>query len=126
MDSKSQIRAKFKKWLNESVKSEYSLVSGRMICDKIDELHFKDSQDLNNFNVSIFISKFPEISTAPLIDRLFQVNAQIYIPAWKSDEMWMCHVKCKKEFDQIIQSAPQNRIPMPQTEKVPLNVHIQH
>lgn len=122
MESKSQIRAKFKKWLNEAVNPEYSKSSGQTICNKFIEKYFVGPHE-RFLNVSIFISKFPEISTAPLIDQLFRLNARVFIPAWKADEMWMCRVKSKEEFTQIIQSAPPNKIPIPQTERVPINVH---
>lgn len=119
MDLKKQLRLKFRKWMNENVTSDISLSAGDAIVNKIKQ----DFSGIPQVKVSIFISKLPEISTLPLIDHLYEIGAQVFIPAWHSEEMWMCRVESKKEFDDICASAPSNKIPMPQNNRVPIEVH---
>lgn len=118
MNLKSQLRAKYKKWMNENVKNEFSLLAGEAVLNKINE----KLQGIPQPKVSIFISKLPEISTIPLINHLYEIGAQVFIPAWHSEEMWMCLVENKREFDEILRSAPSNKIPMPSTNRIAIEV----
>ena len=118
MNLKRELRLKFRKWMKEQVNKEFSLSAGQEILNKLKE-------ELNSVakpKISIFISKTPEISTFPLIDYLYEIGAQVFIPAWHSEEMWMCAVNDKNEFHEILKSAPENKIPMPTNNRIPIEV----
>lgn len=118
MDAKKQLRLKFRQWMKESVTPEHSLSSGKSILHSIQQKFTA----LDSLSVSIFISKFPEISTAPLIDHLYSIGAKVYIPAWNSKEMWKCQVEGKEDFEAMIRDAPEDKIPMPHTNTIPIQV----
>ena len=118
MDLKKQLRLKFRQWLNENVTSDISLFAGESISNQIKQKFI----GIHQVKISIFISKLPEISTLPLIDHLYSIGAQVFIPTWHSGEMWMCKVESRKKFDDICASAPSNKIPMPQNNPVPIEV----
>lgn len=105
--------------MNENIALEYSNTCGELIAKKI--INEKLTR-ISHPKVSIFISKFPEISTLPLIEHLFGAKAEVYIPAWHSEEMWMCRVGDFKEFEEICEAAPVNKIPMPTITRVPIEV----
>jgi 5-formyltetrahydrofolate cyclo-ligase len=118
MDVKRQLRVKYKKWMEESVTKEISLLNGSSIAKQL------QSRIKPGANVSCFISKYPEINTKPVLDLLFSIGANVYIPAWHSQEMWMCHAPNAKFIDQLIASTPINRIPMPiDSNRVGINVN---
>lgn len=120
MDVKKQLRLKFRQWMKENITLERSLLCGQAICKTIQQEFIRNPN--KTLSVSIFISKFPEISTASLIDHLYSIGANVYIPAWHSEEMWMCHIKKKDEFESLLSSAPLSKIPMPQDNRVPIEV----
>lgn len=105
--------------MKDYVSREYSENSGEIISKKIINLF----PSLNCLKVSIFISKYPEISTIPLIKELFaNPLAEVYIPAWQAEEMWMCKVDNLEDFNEICNSAPLDKIPMPTKNRVDLKV----
>lgn len=118
MDLKRQLRLKFRNWMKENVSKEFSFFNGEIIKEKIAATI---SQTFNP-TVSIFISKHPEISTAPLLDHLYAIGAKVYIPAWNSGEMWMCHVESGLELQKLLDETPVGKIPMPTTNIVPITV----
>ena len=120
MDVKKQLRLKFRQWMKENVTKDFSLMAGELICRSIQEKY--DHQN-DHPSISIFISKFPEISTLPLINHFYSIGASVYIPAWHSEEMWMCHVSSRKEFDKLLRNETGNKIPMPQTDQIRIDVH---
>lgn len=121
MDAKKQLRLKFRQWMKDNVTPEQSLSCGKAVCKTIQSVFVKNPN--RPLSVSIFISKFPEISTASLIDHLYSIGAEVFIPAWQSEEMWMCHVKSKDDFNKLLKDTPLNKIPMPQYNRVPIEVH---
>lgn len=118
MDLKRELRLKYRKWMNENVNESISLSAGHEILNKL-KLKL---ETLPNPKVSIFISKLPEISTFPLIDHLYKIGAHVYIPAWHYEKMWMCGVESRKDFDNLCKSAPANKIPMPTTNSISIEV----
>lgn len=104
--------------MNSSVNEEISLKAGDEILNKIKNKLI----DIPNPKVSIFISKLPEISTIPLINHLYEIKAQVFIPAWHAEEMWMCGVNNINEFEGILRSVSSNKIPMPTTNRIPIEV----
>ena len=120
MDLKKQLRTKFRNWMKQNVTKEFALTCGELLKEKI---ALKLAQ-VPNSKVSIFISKLPEISTAPLIDHLYAIGADVYIPAWNAGEMWMCHVGSKAEYEKLIEETPLDKIPMPNDNIVHITVQI--
>ena len=104
--------------LKRHVTMEVSLICGEELKEKLAVILGK----IDKPKVSIFISKLPEISTASLIDHLYSIDAKIYIPAWNSGEMWMCHVENRREFEKIVNETPEGKIPMPTASIVPIAV----
>jgi 5-formyltetrahydrofolate cyclo-ligase len=118
MDLKKELRLKFIKWMNENINEGISLSAGDSILNKLKLI----LASVPNLKVSIFISKLPEISTFPLIYHLFEIGAHVHLPAWHAKEMWMCRVGSKEEFDDILKYSPSNKIPMPKTNRIPVEV----
>ena len=118
MDLKKKLRLKFRQWMNISINEEISLTAGNEILSKIK----RKLSGIPNPKVSIFISKLPEISTVPLIDYLYEIGAHVFIPSWHAEEMWMCGVNNRNEFEDILKSAPSSKIPMPTTNRIPIEV----
>lgn len=117
MDVKRELRVKYRKLLNESISTDFSLTCGRSVAKQL------SGRLTAGANVSIFISKFPEINTLPLFDLLFTMGANVFIPAWHSQEMWMCHLENRGQLDELIESTPSTQIPMPTERPIPINVH---
>ena len=128
MDLKKQLRSKYRKWMNENVTKEFCLNAGERIKQNFQQ-RTRILPRSTPLKVSIFISKLPEISTAPLIEYFYKsgdVLVEVYIPAWNDEEMWMCHVPFKANLDDIISKSPSNRVPMPSStyDRIPINVII--
>ena len=104
--------------MKQNVTKEFASTCGERLKEKIS---LKLAQ-VANPKVSIFISKLPEISTAPLIDHLYAIGADVYIPAWNAGEMWMCHVGSKAEYQKLIEETPVDKIPMPKDNTVHITV----
>lgn len=122
MDLKKQLRTKIRTWAKENVTEEFSSSCGLIIKDKISRI----ISEVEHPKVSIFISKLPEISTFPLIDHLYSIGAKVYIPAWNSGEMWMCHVEDQKHYSALLQNAPIDKIPMPTCKIVAIKVNTRY
>ena len=120
---KKELRKKFRNWMKQNVTSDFSLSGGEILKEKLAGI----LAQVDHPKVSIFISKLPEISTAPLIDHLYTIGAKVYIPSWNLGEMWMCHVESKNEYQKLVEETPAEKIPMPTTNMVPIAVqaHIQ-
>lgn len=103
---KKALRAKYRQWMRECVTEEYSLKCSQNILSTLKELPRPKA-------VSVFVSKFPEISTFPLIRWLFASGVEVYLPAWHSEEMWMCRIASETEFDELIKNTLDRKIPMP-------------
>jgi acetyl-CoA carboxylase biotin carboxylase subunit len=88
--------------MKQNVTKEFSSTCGEQLKDKIAKI----LASVANPKVSIFVSKLPEISTAPLIDHLYSIGAKVYIPAWNSGEMWMCHVASMEEYQKLVEETP--------------------
>ncbi len=116
---KEALRSRYNKWMRENITKQIALANGHQILEKL-KLRKEDLS--SKIVVSVFVSKCPEISTFPLIDWLFEVGAEVHLPAWHDKEMWMCSMGSKKEFDELIASTPSNRIPMPSAGRVEIHV----
>jgi 5-formyltetrahydrofolate cyclo-ligase len=63
--------------------------------------------------VSVFISKFPEVDTDPIVREILGAKKTCLIPTWKKSVMKMVPV-CEDAYDDLIGQRKNNRcIPMP-------------
>lgn len=105
--------------MTENVTREFCFNSGEKIKQIIQERLIHESP----LKISIFLSKFPEISTGPLIEYFYTLGVGVYVPAWNEKEMWMCYVPTKSELNDIISSTPFNKFPNPfKNDRVPIDV----
>lgn len=115
---KKALRIQYKRWMRDNITPAVALANGEQIL-----LKFQALQRVHPLCVSVFVSKCPEISTFPLINWLFDIGAQVHLPAWHDNEMWMCAIGSKGEFETLIASTPTGKIPMPLTDRVEIKVN---
>lgn len=108
---KKALRAQYRQWMRDAVSQDFALKSGEAVLSHLQKLP-------KPRKVSVFVSKYPEISTFPLIRWLFAVGVDVYLPAWHSEEMWMCRVENESEFTELVQNTKDNKIPMPCTGRI--------
>jgi 5-formyltetrahydrofolate cyclo-ligase len=119
IELKKALRCRYLQWMRQNITATIALANGHLILQK---LKAEREQAREQFVVSVFVSKCPEISTLPLINWLLEQGAQVHLPAWRDDEMWMCAIESRKEFESLLASAPKNRIPMPSSERIEIQV----
>ena len=91
---------------------QFTLDSGERVLQKFKALF---ESKLLIRNVSIFISKHPEISTVPLIRYFYLLpNVAVYLPAWAGKLMWMCKIDSYSDYEQLQWQTPGDKIPMPE------------
>lgn len=108
---KNALRAQYRHWMRDSVCEGFALKSGEAVLSYLQKLPKPG-------NVSVFVSKFPEISTFLLIRWLFVTGVDVYLPAWHSEEMWMCRIENEFEFTELVNNTSKNKIPMPRTGRI--------
>lgn len=119
---KQALRLRYRQWMRENITTEIALANGHKILEK---LKAEKTERGERLKVSVFVSKCPEISTFPLIKWLFEVGAEVHLPAWHAEEMWMCAIETQSQFENLISSTPNGRIPMPSEGRVEVQVKFQ-
>lgn len=119
--TKKELRKILKTALKQKTIDE-SINVGDKLADQIAQIIPK------NANIACFISKFPEVSTNRIIQKLYdELTCTVYFPTWKEQSMWMVPLS-QESYQKIINKDANyyhkkygHHIPMPENNHYSLD-----